>query len=156
MPALNGLFVDFLITNKDPSRVVQFAVFVAGVGMSASFMAYLMGVNVSRVILEMTTRIMGSTVSSFERGPLEKAERADASYTTQRIYADSHAVSLFVVNNFLTVGLNTVLIMLICIILLSVNPVFLVLSACSLGVYFVLFRALKKPLYAARWRIRRA
>ena len=55
MPALNGGFVDFLVTNRDPSRVVWFAAFVAGIGISASFMSYAMGVNVSRVILEMTT-----------------------------------------------------------------------------------------------------
>lgn len=50
-------------------------------------------------------------------------------------------------NNFLTIGLNVVLVVLICIILFSINPVFLVLSACSLVAYFILFRALKKPLY---------
>ena len=60
MPALNGGFVDFLVTNRDPSRVVWFAAFVAGIGISASFMSYAMGVNVSRVILEMTTRLMGT------------------------------------------------------------------------------------------------
>lgn len=32
MPALNGGFVDFLVTNRDPSRVVWFAAFVAGIG----------------------------------------------------------------------------------------------------------------------------
>lgn len=63
------------------------------------------------------------------------------------MYADSNAVSSFVVNNFLTIGLNVVLVVLICIILFSINPVFLVLSACSLVAYFILFRALKKPLY---------
>ena len=147
MPALNGGFVDFLVTNRDPSRVVWFAAFVAGIGISASFMSYAMGVNVSRVILEMTTRLMGTTCESFERGPLEKGEQADPSYTTQRVYADSNAVSSFVVNNFLTIGLNVVLVVLICIILFSINPVFLVLSACSLVAYFILFRALKKPLY---------
>lgn len=147
MPALNGGFVDFLVTNRDPSRVVWFAAFVAGIGISASFMSYAMGVNVSRVILEMTTRLMGTTCESFERGPLEKGEQADPSYTTQRVYADSNAVSSFVVNNFLTIGLNVVLVVLICIILFSINPVFLVLSACSLVAYFTLFRALKKPLY---------
>lgn len=147
MPALNGGFVDFLVTNKDPSRVVWFAAFVAGIGISASFMSYAMGVNVSRVILEMTMRLMGATCESFERGPLEKGEQADPSYTTQRVYADSNAVSSFVVNNFLTIGLNIVLVVLICIILFSINPVFLVLSVCSLGAYFILFRALKKPLY---------
>lgn len=147
MPALNGGFVDFLVTNKDPSRVVWFAAFVAGIGISASFMSYAMGVNVSRVILEMTMRLMGTTCESFERGPLEKGEQADPSYTTQRVYADSNAVSSFVVNNFLTIGLNIVLVVLICIILFSINPVFLVLSACSLVAYFILFRALKKPLY---------
>lgn len=147
MPALNGGFVDFLVTNRDPSRVVWFAAFVAGIGISASFMSYAMGVNVSRVILEMTTRLMGTTCESFERGPLEKGEQADPSYTTQRVYADSNAVSSFVVNNFLTIGLNIVLVVLICIILFSINPVFLVLSACSLVAYFILFRALKKPLY---------
>lgn len=47
MPALNGGFVDFLVTNRDPSRVVWFAAFVAGIGISASFMSYAMGVNVS-------------------------------------------------------------------------------------------------------------
>ena len=109
MPALNGGFVDFLVTNRDPSRVVWFAAFVAGIGISASFMSYAMGVNVSRVILEMTTRLMGTTCESFERGPLEKGEQADPSYTTQRVYADSNAVSSFVVNNFLTIGLNIVL-----------------------------------------------
>lgn len=72
MPALNGGFVDFLVTNRDPSRVVWFAAFVASIGISASFMSYAMGVNVSRVILEMTTRLMGATCESFERGPLEK------------------------------------------------------------------------------------
>ena len=56
-------------------------------------------------------------------------------------------MSSFVVNNFLTIGLNIVLVVLICIILFSINPVFLVLSACSLVAYFILFRALKKPLY---------
>lgn len=147
MPALNGGFVDFLVTNRDPSRVVWFAAFVAGIGISASFMSYAMGVNVSRVILEMTTRLMGTTCESFERGPLEKGEQADPSYTTQRVYADSNAVSSFVVNNFLTIGLNIVLVVLICIILFLINPVFLVLSACSLVAYFILFRALKKPLY---------
>lgn len=39
MPALNGGFVDFLVTNRDPSRVVWFAAFVAGIGISASFMS---------------------------------------------------------------------------------------------------------------------
>lgn len=68
MPALNGGFVDFLVTNRDPSRVVWFAAFVAGIGISASFMSYAMGVNVSRVILEMTMRLMGATCESFERG----------------------------------------------------------------------------------------
>lgn len=76
-------------------------------------MSYAMGVNVSRVILEMTTRLMGATCESFERGPLEKGEQADSSYTTQRVYADSNAVSSFVVNNFLTIGLNIVLIVFI-------------------------------------------
>lgn len=79
---------------------------------------------------------MGTTCESFERGPLEKGEQADPSYTTQRVYADSNAVSSFVVNNFLTIGLNIVLVVLICIILFSINPVFLVLSACSLVAYF--------------------
>lgn len=147
MPALNGGFVDFLVTNRDPSRVVWFAAFVASIGISASFMSYAMGVNVSRVILEMTTRLMGATCESFERGPLEKGEQADSSYTTQRVYADSNAVSSFVVNNFLTIGLNNVLIVFIFIILFSINPVFLALSTCSLGAYFILFRVLKKPLY---------
>lgn len=110
-------------------------------------MSYAMGVNVSRVILEMTTRLMGATCESFERGPLEKGEQADSSYTTQRVYADSNAVSSFVVNNFLTIGLNIVLIVFIFIILFSINPVFLALSTCSLGAYFILFRVLKKPLY---------
>lgn len=147
MPALNGGFVDFLVTNRDPSRVVWFAAFVASIGISASFMSYAMGVNVSRVILEMTTRLMGATCESFERGPLEKGEQADSSYTTQRVYADSNAVSSFVVNNFLTIGLNIILIVFIFIILFSINPVFLALSTCSLGAYFILFRVLKKPLY---------
>ena len=65
----------------------------------------------------------------------------------EELDADSNAVSSFVVNNFLTIGLNVVLVVLICIILFSINPVFLVLSACSLVAYFILFRALKKPLY---------
>ena len=43
MPALNGGFVDFLVTNRDPSRVVWFAAFVASIGISASFMSYAMG-----------------------------------------------------------------------------------------------------------------
>ncbi len=147
MPALNGGFVDFLVMNRDPSRVIGFAIFVAGIGISASFMSYAMGVNVSRVVLEMTTRLMGSTVDSFERGPLVKGEKADPSYATQRVYADSSTVSSFVVNNFLTVGLNVVMIVFIAIILFSINPALLMLCACSLGMYFLLFKALKKPLY---------
>ena len=109
-------------------------------------MSYAMGVNVSRVILEMTTRLMGATCESFERGPLEKGEQADSSYTTQRVYADSNAVSSFVVNNFLTIGLNIVLIVFIFIILFSINPVFLALSTCSLGAYFILFGSVRPRL----------
>ena len=39
------------------------------------------------------------------------------------MYADSNAVSSFVVNNFLTIGLNIVLIVFIFIILFSINGV---------------------------------
>lgn len=53
--------------------LVNFA--LSCIGISASFMSYAMGVNVSRVILEMTTRLMGTTCESFERGPWKRGSR---------------------------------------------------------------------------------
>lgn len=146
-PVLNGLFVDFLIYNKDIGKVVEFALIVAVVGVLGAILTYVSGVISVRVTNETAFSVLTDLVSRFEHANLEVVEDMETGYATQRISTDTSAVTSFVITNFLSVILEGALAAFAIVVLAYADPWLVLFSSALLTAYITLFLRLKAPLY---------
>jgi ABC-type bacteriocin/lantibiotic exporter with double-glycine peptidase domain len=146
-PALNGLFVDFLIYNKDIGKVVEFALIVAAVGVFGAILTYASGVISVRVTSETAFSVLADLVSRLEHASLEVVEGMETGYATQRISTDASAVTSFVIANFLSVALEGALAVFVIVVFAYADPWLVLFSSALVTAYITLFLRLKAPLY---------
>lgn len=149
MPALNGYFLDSLISNHGYAQVFVLAALVALLGIFAAILSYALQVLVAKLVLEVSTHILNRASIAFEKKDLREIEETDPAYVSQLISSDSNNVASFVVNNFLTFGLNIILLVIIAGVLYRINLLFLFVCAVSLFMYCILYKVLRKPFYNA-------
>lgn len=148
-PYLNGVFVDFLITNKSVERIVGFASVVAAIGITVAILSYFAGMTTVKVSYNVAYLVLKDLIGTYEHADLLFLEKLDATYTTQRMFTDSNVVSKFVIGSFLSVPLNALVAVFISTLFFIINPL-LSLIALSLAIaYFLLFWKARKPLYRA-------
>jgi len=146
-PYLNGAFIDFLTYDAEVNNVIKFAIIIAVIGVAGALISYLANILTVNLLNKTIFSLLFNLVDELEHTILIIAEKFQASYITQRIFADVNTVTSFVVSNFLTAILNAILIVGTIILFATINPLLFILIIICITAYILLFLKLRKPLY---------
>ena len=105
-PYLTGLFVDFLISNKNRQLVVYLSILIMVIGIMGILLSYLKNIMTVKITSKVSFDMLSDITQYFERVRLEIVEKNDPIYVTQQINTDVNVLSGFVIANFVSIPLN--------------------------------------------------
>lgn len=108
-PYLTGLFVDFLISNKNRQLVVYLSILIMVIGIMGILLSYLKNIMTVKITSKVSFDMLSDITQYFERVRLEIVEKNDPIYVTQQINTDVNVLSGFVIANFVSIPLNMIL-----------------------------------------------
>lgn len=151
MPLLNGVFIDFLISNREIGRAVSFALLIGGIGVAGSVVTYVTGILSIKLIAATQCGILQHFVEKVEQIKYSIAEKLDGAYVTQQMTADVSSIVQFVVSSHLSVPFSVIVSIYIVALFASINAVLAFAAACSIVLYcFFLWRLSPVVLNAAK------
>ena len=92
-PYLTGLFVDFLISNKNRQLVVYLSILIMVIGIMGILLSYLKNIMTVKITSKVSFDMLSDITQYFERVRLEIVEKNDPIYVTQQIYTDVNVLS---------------------------------------------------------------
>ena len=101
-PYLTGLFVDFLISNKNRQLVVYLSILIMVIGIMGILLSYLKNIMTVKITSKVSFDMLSDITQYFERVRLEIVEKNDPIYVTQQINTDVNVLSGFVIANFVS------------------------------------------------------
>lgn len=107
-PYLTGLFVDFLISNKNRQLVVYLSILIMVIGIMGILLSYLKNIMTVKITSKVSFDMLSDITQYFERVRLEIVEKNDPIYVTQQINTDVNVLSGFVIANFVSIPLNMI------------------------------------------------
>ena len=87
-PYLTGLFVDFLISNKNRQLVVYLSILIMVIGIMGILLSYLKNIMTVKITSKVSFDMLSDITQYFERVRLEIVEKNDPIYVTQQINTD--------------------------------------------------------------------
>ena len=96
-PYLTGLFVDFLISNKNRQLVVYLSILIMVIGIMGILLSYLKNIMTVKITSKVSFDMLSDITQYFERVRLEIVEKNDPIYVTQQINTDVNVLSGFVI-----------------------------------------------------------
>lgn len=147
MPYLNGQFIDFLLINKNPNNVIKFSLFIMMLGIISIASSYFLNVASIKILNKTTFKLIDNFLINLMRLNLEKIEKYNTAYLTQRIITDVNTICSFVIQNYLPMILNGVTLIITIILFIKINPLLLILVISFIPIYSITYIKLKKPLY---------
>lgn len=148
-PSLNGMFVDFLISNQEIGRVIPFSLIVGALNLIGVALSYGQTMLLAEATTDVTYRILRNTVRFFEKKSLCKVEEFDPSYIAQRLFSDTNTTVGFVIRTLLTMPVGIIVVLAILIVFLGLNPVFCLLAVLLVLSYTFAFIRQKERLRSA-------
>lgn len=106
-PYLTGLFVDFLISNKNRQLVVYLSILIMVIGIMGILLSYLKNIMTVKITSKVSFDMLSDITQYFERVRLEIVEKNDPIYVTQQINTDVNVLSGFVIANFVSMMLGS-------------------------------------------------
>lgn len=106
-PYLTGLFVDFLISNKNRQLVVYLSILIMVIGIMGILLSYLKNIMTVKITSKVSFDMLSDITQYFERVRLEIVEKNDPIYVTQQINTDVNVLSGFVIANFVSIPFHT-------------------------------------------------
>ena len=92
-PYLTGLFVDFLISNKNRQLVVYLSILIMVIGIMGILLSYLKNIMTVKITSKVSFDMLSDITQYFERVRLEIVEKNDPIYVTQQINTDVNVLS---------------------------------------------------------------
>lgn len=155
-PYLNGKFVDFLLSNKNETSVIWFALIVAIIGVGSVALSYCAGTIAVRINSQVSFAILGEMTSNFIRKDYQDLRSTDSAHTTQRFFADANAITSFVLANFLSTPIGFIALPIIFIIIFQISSLFAFAAIALLILYCLVVVGLRKTLYRASFEKKEA
>lgn len=146
-PYLNGIFIDFLVSNKEEDRILQLAFIIMIIGIMGIIISY--ALNVSLLIISNKTvfRTLKDSLCAIYDSELESIESIDPAYLTQRILSDINNFVTFVINNYISLIINIAIIAISILILINIKPDIILFLMILVPIYILIMIKLRKPLY---------
>lgn len=91
-PYLTGLFVDFLISNKNRQLVVYLSILIMVIGIMGILLSYLKNIMTVKITSKVSFDMLSDITQYFERVRLEIVEKNDPIYVTQQINTDVNMI----------------------------------------------------------------
>ena len=155
-PYVNGVFLDFLLSNRSEGDALAFALLVAAIGVLAALFGYFSGTLSVQVSSKVSFMLLKRVVLHYERTDYQASRSVEPAYATQRIIADSNAVSSFVLNNFISAPLSIVAVPVVLLVIWSIDPAISVFSIALLLGYLGLIAGLRRLLYMVTYERKEA
>ena len=146
-PYLTGLFVDFLISNKNRQLVVYLSILIMVIGIMGILLSYLKNIMTVKITSKVSFDMLSDITQYFERVRLEIVEKNDPIYVTQQINTDVNVLSGFVIANFVSIPLNMILAIAIVCLYCSISKILLLLMVLLIVPYILLYFYMHAPLY---------
>lgn len=146
-PYLTGLFVDFLISNKNRQLVVYLSILIMVIGIMEILLSYLKNIMTVKITSKVSFDMLSDITQYFERVRLEIVEKNDPIYVTQQINTDVNVLSGFVIANFVSIPLNMILAIAIVCLYCSISKILLLLMVLLIVPYILLYFYMHAPLY---------
>lgn len=149
MPFLSGKFIDFLLTNKNATKVVQISFGMMGFGLVGTVINYIASMQSMKITCKTGYKILVETVDTVFKARLEDIEKFDSTYLTKRIVSDVQSVSTFVISNYVSILFSAFSLIAALFLFHSINYRLLYLVALLVPLYILLISKMHKPLYDA-------
>ncbi len=146
-PYLTGLFVDFLISNKNRQLVIYLSILIMVIGIMGILLSYLKNIMTVKITSKVSFDMLSDITQYFERVRLEIVEKNDPIYLTQQINTDVNVLSGFVISNFVSIPLNLILAIAIVGLYCSISKILLLLMVLLIVPYTLLYFYMHAPLY---------
>lgn len=149
LPYLNGKFIDFLLINNDESKIIKFAFFIAIIGILSIVSSYVLNIISIKILNKTIFGLINDNLYNLMMLKLEELEKYNTAYLTQRVITDISTVSSFVIQNYVSIFLNGMKILIAIIIFAKIKPMLLLLLFSFIPIYSLAYIKMKKPLFEA-------
>lgn len=147
LPYYNGLFVDILIYQPDINSIIDMTVLIICIGALEAFFSYIYNIVSVKMLNKIIYKAKMKLIEHIRRISILTIQKLNPTYLNQRINVDVLAVFQFFMENYITVILLVMGLIIEGYIVFGISIILGGLVVVFVPIYIIIYSILRKPLY---------